>query len=63
MEEENQEVFKITYLIVEPTKSKIEEGIKIALKFKTHKQLNNIQWKLSYIIHTPKKKVNSGLSE
>ena len=49
-----EEVFRIESLVVEPEKSKIEEGIKIDLKFKPLRDCNDIQWRLTYVIDTSK---------
>ena len=57
MESEPEEVFKITSLTVSPDKSKIEDGIKIDLKFVPVRDWQNTSWRLMYVIDTSKKRL------
>ena len=51
MEDTSQdEIFDIQQIEVTPEKSKIEEGIAIKLKFLPKKDVEGIQWRLTYII-------------
>ena len=57
MESDPEEIFKIGSLTVTPEKSKIEEGIKIDLKFVPNRDWENTSWRLMYVIDTSKKRL------